>query len=101
MLAPFAALYSYFFGGLQAAATGMALGLSSRGGRFTYVAAFVSAAVVSLIAGATMMATMDLQSSDAAWVPWLLAVLGVLASLSLRVLFRRVFSPLRDSITSS
>lgn len=77
--------FSYFFGGLQAAATGLIITLlSKRNGTFGYVLAFIAPLVPSML-GAWMFRSAPGFAS-------LLATTGVFASLAIRFLFRKRFA---------
>lgn len=93
-----ALLFSYVFGAAHASLTGLGLALTSKGGRFTYLAALgaalVSSVVVYWLAGSE-------GPSDILRLTILLGVVAVVTSLSLRWLFRGIFSPARDSIIPS
>lgn len=78
-------LFSYFFGGLQAAGTGLILAILSRdGGRFGYGLAFMAALVPSFL-GAALLA------GDAPGFAVALFATGLVASFLLRFLFRKRF----------
>ncbi|WP_428409629.1 hypothetical protein [Hyphococcus sp.] len=77
--------FSYMFGGLQAAMTGVIIAICTRNeGRFGYGLAFLASLVSSLV-GAVIF------GRDAVGFGVILVVVGVLSSLVLRFLFRKVF----------
>lgn len=85
MFVGFVAVFGYFFGGLQAAGTGLLLTfMSKEDGRFGYGLAFLAALVPSFL-GAVLFGL------DAPGFAVSLFVTGVAASLVLRVLFRKRF----------
>lgn len=87
VMVPLAVIFSYFFGGVQAAVTGLFIsGFAPRNGRFGYLTAFVAAIGPSL-AGAFLIARESIFFGT-----WLAAI-GTLASLMVRYIFRRRFSP--------
>lgn len=77
---------SYLFGGLQAAVAGAALAVVSRGGRFSYMKAFIAAVIASSVV-AFLIADGEL------WVAAALVAIGTIASVVLRYLFRGSFAP--------
>ncbi|MFC2952843.1 hypothetical protein ACFOOP_12970 [Marinicaulis aureus] len=82
---PVALMFSYFFGGLQAAATGLLLiFLSDRQGKFSYGAAMLAALPSSL-------AALFIIGRDSIGFGVVVALIGMLSSLILRLIFRKRF----------
>lgn len=88
MITLFALMYSYLVGGVQAALTGVIVAcLSSNNGRFGYGLALAAPALVGLVAGIVLAYPLNTGAQLSAY----LGVIGVLANLAIRFLFRKRF----------
>ncbi|MCA8887488.1 MAG: hypothetical protein KDA46_01580 [Parvularculaceae bacterium] len=104
---PSAAIYGYFFGGVQAFITGVGIAYAANGrGGFGYLTAILVPLVVGVVAGVLIATDFRLDftfrfdftrlSSSEYVSAAVLAVIGVGASLVLRFLFRRRFAPVHN-----
>ncbi len=95
---PISALYGYYLGGIQAFLTGAIIAFASRSkGGFGYVTAFLAPLAVGVVAGVLIVTDFRLDFTRVVpgeyMMAAILAAIGVVASLILRLLFRRLFAP--------